>query len=71
MREKRWSAAEGHDVIDIICSQLYKYYVVFIEVCRGTKQRQHHGDTGITIIFFTIVKNFDEQWNISLFLCKT
>jgi len=40
---------------------------MFIEVCRGTKQLQRHGDTGITIKFFTAVKNIDEQWNISLF----
>ena len=40
---------------------------MFIEVCRGRKQRQRHGDTGITIIFFTVVKNIDEQWNKSLF----
>jgi len=32
--------------------QLYKRYVVFIEVYQGTKQRQRHGDTGTTIIFF-------------------
>jgi len=40
--------------IEFVCSQLYKRYIVFIEVCRGTKQRQRHGDTGITIIFFTV-----------------
>jgi len=40
---------------------------VFIEVCRGTKQRQRHGDSGKTIIFFTVVKNIEEQWNISFF----
>jgi len=40
---------------------------MFIEVYRGTKQRQHYGDNGITSIFFTVVKNIDEQWNISLF----
>ena len=39
-------------------------------MCRGTKQRQRYGDNGITIIFFTVVKNIDEQWNISLFPCK-
>ena len=52
---------------DFVCSQLYKRYVVFIEVYRGTKQRQRYGDNGITSIFFTVVKNIDEQWNISLF----
>jgi len=40
---------------------------VFIEVYRGTKQRQRYGDNGITSIFFTVVKNKKEQWNISLF----
>jgi len=30
-----------------------------------TKQCQCHGDTGITTIFFTEVKNIDQQWNIS------
>jgi len=33
----------------------------------GTSRRQRHGDNGLTIIFFTVVNNIDEQWNISLF----
>ena len=27
-----------------------------MKVCQGTKQRQHHEDTGITIVFFTVIK---------------
>jgi len=53
--------------IGVVCSQLYKRYVVFIKVCRGIKQRQRHGDTGITKIFFTVVKNIDEHWKIRFF----
>ena len=34
--------------IDVVCAQLYKRYVGFIKVCRGTKQRQRNGDSGIT-----------------------
>jgi len=45
-------------------------FTPLFEVCRDTKQRQSHGDTSITIIFFTVVKNIDKQWNISLFHCK-
>jgi len=26
--------------IDLVCSQLYKRYIVFIEMCQGTRQRQ-------------------------------
>jgi len=36
-----------------------------IKVCQGTKQRQHHEDTGITIIFFTVIKIIDKRRNIS------
>jgi len=35
--------------------------------CTGVQNNVSHGDTGITILFFTVVKNIDEQWNISLF----
>ena len=59
-----------HNEKTLFCSQLYKRYVMFIEVYQGTKQRQSHGDTGITIIFFIVLKNIVEQWNISLFHCK-
>ena len=31
------------------------------------KQRQRHGDTDITFIFFTIVKHIGIQWSLSLF----
>ena len=37
-------------------------FINLIEVCWGTKQCQHHGDTGITII----LKNIHEKWDISL-----
>jgi len=40
-----------HHHIDVVCSQLYKRYIVFIVVFigvrRGTKQRQRHRDTAI------------------------
>jgi len=38
--------------------------IVLVEVCQGTKQWQRHGDTCITIIFFTVVNNLYKQWNI-------
>ena len=56
--------------IDVVCAQLYKHYVAFIKVCQSTKLGQRHGDTSITVIFFTVVKNIDEHWNISLFRPK-
>jgi len=50
---------------NFICVQLNKRCV--FKLCRGTKLRQRHEDTGITIIFFIVVENIDKQCNISLF----
>jgi len=60
------SRRHGTQPAFVVFAQIYKRYVAFIKVCRGTKQRQRHRETGITMIFFTAVKNIDEQWSISL-----
>ena len=49
----------------VACSHRYKSYVVCIY--RGTKQRHHHGDIGITVMGFTVVKNIEKQRNVKLF----
>jgi len=53
----------------------------FFTICEATSEKmifydhewkkcQHHRDNGITVIFLTVVKNIDKQWNTSLFYCK-
>jgi len=37
--------------VDVACVHIYKRYIVFNKVCRGTKQRQHHRDISIASIF--------------------
>jgi len=49
---------------------IYKRNVAFIKQFRRTTELQRHGDTGLTNIFFTLVKYIDDQWNDSLFHCK-